>query len=191
MRDLVARSDIVIQSYRPGALERLGFGPDDLAKIRPGLVTVSISAWGWGGPWAGYRGFDSLVQAASGFNLAEAEAFGQETPRALPAQILDHATGHLAAFAGLAARLRQSREGGNWDIRLSLARTGLWLRSLGSTQRDASFHEITQDTLDHCLEEMPSRFGLLRASKHAAKLKGIPVRWDRPSVPLGTHRPEW
>ena len=61
-----------VQGYRPGALARLGFGPEALARLRPGIVCVSLSAYGPSGPWAGRRGFDSLVQMATGINWAEA-----------------------------------------------------------------------------------------------------------------------
>ncbi|XLM19723.1 CoA transferase, partial [Chromobacterium piscinae] len=74
---------------------------------RPGIVYVSLSAYGNTGPWAGRRGFDSLTQTASGFNLAEAEAAGSDAPRALPAQALDHIAGYLAALGAIAALHRQ------------------------------------------------------------------------------------
>lgn len=67
---------------------------------------VSLSAYGDSGPWAGRRGFDSLVQTATGFNHAEAQAAGQEAPKAMPVQILDHASGYLMAFGALAALAR-------------------------------------------------------------------------------------
>src|SRR5204862_1909306 len=107
-----------------------GFSPSDLAKLRPGIVYVSLSAYGHQGPWANKRGFDSLVQTATGFNHAEGEAAGGG-PRALPMQILDFASGFLMAFGAEAAMLRQARAGGSWHVRVSLARAGLWLRRLG------------------------------------------------------------
>ena len=95
--------------------------------MRPGIVYVSLSAYGHLGPWGNKRGFDSLVQTATGFNHAEGDAFGG-APRALPMQILDFASGFLMALGAQAALLRQAREGGSWHVRVSLARTGLWLR---------------------------------------------------------------
>jgi crotonobetainyl-CoA:carnitine CoA-transferase CaiB-like acyl-CoA transferase len=89
---LIRNADVFVQGYRPGAIAALGFGPDDVAKLRPGIVYVSLSAYGHEGPWAARRGFDSLVQTATGFNAAEAEVFGASEPRPLPAQALDHAT---------------------------------------------------------------------------------------------------
>ena len=74
------------------------------------------------------QSFDSLVQTASGFNHAEAQAAGQPTPKPLPMQILDHASGYLMAFAAQAALARQATEGGSWHVRVSLAQTAHWLR---------------------------------------------------------------
>ena len=99
--------------------------------MRPGIVAVSLSAYGHDGPWAGRRGFDSLVQNASGINVAEAEAAGVPAPKELPAQALDHATGYLMAFGAMMALLRKAQEGGSWHVRVSLAQTGHWLTSLG------------------------------------------------------------
>jgi len=77
---LLRGADVFVQGYRPGAIAAFGFGPQEVARIRPGIVYVSLCAYGHEGPWAGRRGFDSLVQTASGFNAAEAEAFGGSEP---------------------------------------------------------------------------------------------------------------
>ncbi len=137
LANAVAGAHVFLQGYRPGGLAALGFGPEDAARLRPGIVYASLSAYGRAGPWAGRRGFDSLVQTATGFNVAEAEAAASPVPKALPMQILDAATGFLLAFGIAAALARQRREGGSWHVQLSLARTGLWLRSLGRVEERA------------------------------------------------------
>src|SRR3989454_9191320 len=131
LASLLRDTDIFVQGYRPGAIAGFGFGPQDVARIRPGIVYVSLCAYGQEGPWAGRRGFDSLVQTASGFNAAEAEASGASEPRPLPAQVLDHATGYLMAFAAMSALARRAQRGGSWHVRVSLAQSGYWLRRLG------------------------------------------------------------
>jgi crotonobetainyl-CoA:carnitine CoA-transferase CaiB-like acyl-CoA transferase len=187
---LVRDADVFVQGYRPGAIAALGFGPHDVARLRPGIVYASLCAYGHEGPWAGRRGFDSLVQTASGLNAAEAEAFGAREPKPLPAQALDHATGFLLAFAVIAALMRRIEQGGSWHVRLSLAQTGSWLRQLGRIDgtacRDPGF-----DDVGDCLEETTSGFGRLTAVRHAAMMSETPPRWERPSVPLGTHPPVW
>jgi crotonobetainyl-CoA:carnitine CoA-transferase CaiB-like acyl-CoA transferase len=113
LRNLLVEADIFSQGYRPQSIAALGFSPQDAARIRPGIVYVSLSAYGHDGPWAGRRGFDSLVQTSTGFNHAEGQAAGVDGPKELPAQILDHVTGYFMAFGAMMARARQAREGGS------------------------------------------------------------------------------
>lgn len=122
--ELLAAADVVVTGYRPGSLDRLGLSPEALAERRPGLVVAQLSAWGAYGPWGGRRGFDSLVQVATGIAALEGSA---QRPGALPAQALDHGTGYLLAAAVLRALTEQSQEGGSRCVRLSLARTATWL----------------------------------------------------------------
>jgi crotonobetainyl-CoA:carnitine CoA-transferase CaiB-like acyl-CoA transferase len=126
---LLARADVVLTGYRPGALDRLGLAPADLAARRPGLVVGRISAWGPAGPWSARRGFDSLVQAVSGIAVRESPD-GIATPGALPAQALDHASGHLLAAGVLTSLLAQRRDGGSPGVSVSLARTAAALLAL-------------------------------------------------------------
>jgi len=188
MDGLLSDADVLVQGYRPGGLDALGYGPPALAHKRPGIVVVSLSAYGEQGPWANRRGFDSLVQAATGFNLAEAEAAGSTLPRVLPMQILDHASGYLMAFAASAAKARQLREGGSWHVRVSLAQTAHWLRNLG---RVASGFAVTAPDQKPYLESYASGFGALMAMRHSAQLSRTPAFWSRPSVPPGTDPPVW
>lgn len=188
MDALLREAHVFIQGYRPGALQALGLGPRELSARRPGIVCVSLSAYGTQGPWAGRRGFDSLAQTAMGFNLAEAQAFGQEKPRPLPMQILDQASGYLIALGAAAALWRQQREGGSWHVQLSLAQTGQWLRQLGRVPRGPQAQAPSPEPY---LETSASGFGELRAVRHSAQLGRTPAAWTRPSVPPGTSPACW
>jgi len=188
---LLRDADVFVQGYRPGGLSDKGFGPQEAARLRPGIVCVSLSAYGHAGPWAGRRGFDSLVQTASGFNAAEADAAGAEAPRPLPAQALDHASGYLLAFGAMAALHRRATEGGSWHVRVSLAGTGRWLRGLGRVPGGLACPDPGSDDVHDRLEEVASGFGPLLTVRHAAELSETPPRWARPSVPLGTHPALW
>ena len=188
---LLQKADIFLQSYRPGILERLGFSAGHLARLRPGLIIARLSAYGREGPWAGKRGFDSLVQAATGFNLAEGEAAGEQAPRPLPLQILDHASGYLLACGALMARLRQLDEGGTWLVDVSLARTAHWLRDLGRVDNGFAVTEPSDTMLARLCDQVPSGYGMLTCPQHAARLTRTPARWARPSVPFGTDQPRW
>lgn len=188
MGALVSEADVFVQGYRPGGLESLGYAPEALAAQRPGIIVVSLSAYGEKGPWAQRRGFDSLVQAATGFNLAEAEAAGSPQPKTLPMQILDHASGYLMAFATAAAKARQLQEGGSWHVRVSLAQTAHWLRGLG---RVTSGFAVAAPDRQPFLETYASGFGKLVAVRPTPQLSRTPAHWSRPSEPPGTHAPVW
>jgi crotonobetainyl-CoA:carnitine CoA-transferase CaiB-like acyl-CoA transferase len=191
LQALAREADVFLQGYRPGGLEHLGFGPEELARLRPGIVYASLSAWGPSGPWAGRRGFDSLVQTASGFNVAEAEAAGAAEPKPLPAQALDHAAGYLLAFGIARALARRATEGGSWHVQVSLAQTGRWLRGLGRVPQGLQAPEPAAGQVRALMEESESGFGPLLAVRHAGMLGQTPPRWDRPAVPLGSHAPVW
>lgn len=191
LAELVRGTDVFVQAYRPGAIAAQGFSFAETMALRPGIVHASLSAYGPAGPWFGRRGFDSLVQTASGFNVAEAEAAGADLPQALPAQALDHATGYLLATGIMTALHRRATEGGSWHVEVSLARTGHWLRTLGRAVGGLVMPDPTSSDITDLLETMPSGFGALQAIRHSAMLSETPTRWDRPSVPLGTHKAVW
>ncbi|POZ63362.1 CoA transferase [Chromobacterium alticapitis] len=191
LRALLADAHVFIQGYRPGGLAELGFSPDDAARLRPGIVYVSLSAYGNQGPWAGRRGFDSLLQTASGFNADEAAAAGADEPRAFPAQALDHIAGYLVALGAMAALCRQQREGGSWHVEVSLAQAGHWLRGLGRVEGALELPVPTLEDVHPWLEESDSGFGRMLAVRHAAQLSLTPARWALPAMPLDSHQPSW
>src|SRR6185437_11073011 len=189
--DLLAQADIFSQGYRPGALAARGFSAEQAARISPGIVCVSLSAYGHAGPWAERRGFDSLVQTATGFNHAEGQAAGIDGPKELPAQILDHVTGYLMAFGAMMAKARQSREGGSWHVHVSLAQTGRWIWNLGRLADGLKTEDLKGEAIKPFAGETQSGFGRLRAVRQAAELSKTPAFWARPAMPLGSHPPEW
>ncbi|MGI9128312.1 MAG: CoA transferase [Roseomonas sp.] len=191
LRDLSASADIFLLGYRPGAIAGHGFAPEALAALNPGIICVSLSAYGHLGPWAARRGFDSLVQNANGMNDAEALAAREDKPRPLPCQALDHASGYLLAFGAMAALLRRAEEGGSWLVRVSLAGTGEWIKRLGRLDAGVSAPGLTPAEIEAALEESDSGYGRMRATRHAAQLQATPPRWDLPAMPLGSHAPAW
>jgi crotonobetainyl-CoA:carnitine CoA-transferase CaiB-like acyl-CoA transferase len=191
LRGLLADADIFSQGYRPRAIASLGFSAQDAAKINPGIVYVSLSAYGDAGPWSERRGFDSLVQTSTGFNHAEGRAAGVDGPKELPAQMLDHATGYLMAFGAMMAKARQAHEGGSWHVRVSLAQTGRWLWNLGRVADGFKTEDLKGDAVAPFVEEAASGFGPLRAVSHSAVMSKTPAYWARPAMPLGSHPPQW
>jgi crotonobetainyl-CoA:carnitine CoA-transferase CaiB-like acyl-CoA transferase len=191
LRELLKGADIFSQGYRPRALAALGFAPEDAANINPGIVYVTLSAYGHAGPWAERRGFDSLVQTTTGFNHAEGQAAGIDGPKELPAQMLDHATGYLMAFGAMMAKARQAREGGSWHVRVSLAQTGRWLWNLGRLADGLQTPDIPGVEVEPFMYDLESGFGALHAVKPSAILSKTPAFWARPSMPLGSHEAHW
>ena len=192
---LLREADIFIQGYRPGAIAQYGFSAEEAARIKSGIICVSLCAYGHDGPWAGRRGFDSLVQNADGLNVAEAQAAGRTgthpEPMPLPAQALDHATGYLMALGAMTALKRRATEGGSWHVRCSLAQTGHWVRHLGRIEGGLACPNPSFDDIRDLTEDSASGFGRLTAVRHCAVMSETPPRWLRPSMPLGSHAPEW
>jgi hypothetical protein len=192
LRHLISQADVFVEGYRPGGLAALGFGPNDVAQMRPGIVYVSLSAYGIDGPWGDRRGFDSLTQTAMGFNHAEGVAFSEARgeafkPRAFPFQALDYATGFLMAACACAALRHQRNEGGSWFVRCSLAQTAQWLRRHPRTSPTAV------DAVDRSryIERTASGFGALEAVQHAARMNGELLTARLPSTPPGSDAAVW
>ena len=181
VEELLAGADVVVQGYRPGALDAFGLDPASLAERHPHLAVVRLRAWGAAGPWAGRRGFDSLVQAASG--IASLLAADDGTPGVLPAQALDHATGHLAAAAALRALSARREHGGVWHAELSLAQVAHWLVGTGPGPDTGGPDD---GDVTRYLVELPSPGGAVTL----VAPPGSPV-WRTGPVPAGHDRPEW
>lgn len=123
LRALLPATDIVLTAYRGGSLARYGLDVAALREDFPGLAVVSLDAWGEHGPWSGRRGFDSIVQAATGIAHVYGTGSGPEfKPGALPVQALDYATG-LGMAAAAVALVAARRRGLCGSAHLSLART--------------------------------------------------------------------
>lgn len=191
LRALAGDADVFLQAYRPGALAARGFGAEELARVRPGIVYVSVSAYGHEGPWAQRRGFDSLVQSASGIAFTERQAAGWNEPKHLPCQALDHATGYLAAFGAMAALARRATEGGSWHVRVSLAQTGRWLQSFGQMPEGWKAPDVALEDVRDCLATVESEFGRVLGVQPAEVLDETPAYFALPPTRVGAHEAAW
>jgi len=171
--------DVWLDAYRPGALAAKGF---PVAAVQPGTVTVQISAFDWVGPWAGRRGFDSIVQSTTGIVEAGRAAAGADGPTPLPVQALDFATGYLAAFTARRLLDHQAEAGGTWLARLSLLRTRNWLVSLAAPQ---PFQPVKPTPAPDTLHDIDTPFGTITAPLPTAG------EWSHGPQPLGSSPPEW
>jgi len=179
---LLAGADVWIDAYRPGSFARRGLTPERAAELAPGIIVIQISAFDWTGPWAGRRGFDSIVQSTTGLVDEGMRRSGSSRPTPLPVQALDFATGYLAAFAALRLASARALEGGSWLARLSLLRTRNWFVGLGAP---VDF-EPKKPTLDlRFTQELDSDFGRLTVSR---PLIGS---WRSAPRQLGTSPASW
>ena len=186
-RGLLAQADVFVQSWRPGAMERLGFGAERAIEARPGLIYVTVSAFGTTGPWGARGGFEQLGQAAAGVAIVEGEP---GKPRLVPTYLLnDYLTAYLATTGGLAALLRRQREGGGWHVHVSLARTSMWVRSLGLQDHPAN--PIRAEDMRPALETRDSPFGELQQVPPVAGFSDTSAHWALPPQPLGASAPVW
>lgn len=191
LRRLLRDSDVFSQGYRTGAMERLGFGPLDAARARPGIVYVSINCYGHEGPWRGRPGWEQLAQTVTGI----AHDHGADTrsdgmPALLPAAVTDYTTGYLAALGALAALERRARLGGSYWVRVSLARTGMWLRSLGR-HGAVEAKPLDGDEVAGWQDGMDTVWGPVRYLRPAVTLEATPPGWREPPTPPGTHAPSF
>ncbi|HLF75888.1 MAG TPA: CoA transferase [Dehalococcoidia bacterium] len=191
LRHLAQGADVFSQSYRPGALAKRGFAPEDLAALRPGIIYVSISAWSHEGAWSERRGFESVVQAVSG--VCDDFRLGGQ-PRLMPANAIDYGTGFLAAFGAMVALGRRAREGGSYLVRVSLAKTGRWItrhQHVSPEERASVPSELPRERLEELMISSETPFGRIRHLGPVAQMSETPARWQRPTVPPNHDRPEW
>jgi crotonobetainyl-CoA:carnitine CoA-transferase CaiB-like acyl-CoA transferase len=191
LRELVRGADIFLHAYRPGALAARGFSSEQLQALRPGLVEVSLSAYSHRGPWAGRRGYDSLVQSATGIAWEEGQAAGLDKPGKLPCQALDHATGYLAAFCAMAALRRRAVEGGGWRVRVSLAQTGAWLQAMDRVPAGLTTADLTPQQIAQWIASTPSAFGDVGAVSPVERMLETPVHFALPPAPLDAYEAVW
>lgn len=186
---LLAEADILVHGYRADALDRLGLSAEACLSIRPGLIDVSLNAYGHGGRWHHRRGFDSLVQFSSGIAADGMGWRGGDAPVSLPVQALDQATGYLIAAAAVRGLIARRTGQGSARARLSLARTAKLLTDHKAhptdmqlaPARDADFSDVIEAT----------DWGPASRLKPPATISGIPMRWEKPAGKLGASTAEW
>jgi crotonobetainyl-CoA:carnitine CoA-transferase CaiB-like acyl-CoA transferase len=186
---LLAGADVLVHGYRPGALAAHGLGGRELAERHPHLTVVALSAWGSTGPWGDRRGFDSLVQAATGIATA-CRPPGEDTPGRLPAQALDHGTGYLIAAAALRGLATRERDGCAVHAELALACTAHWLLQQPRRAAPAGDAAGAPDATPY-LVTLPSPRGEITLVAPPGRLDGRTLRWRSAPPALGADPPTW
>ena len=188
MKVLLKEADIFTQGYRPGTLAGRGFSPEAVAALRPGIVCVSLCAYGHEGPWASRRGFDSIVQNVTGLAATQSSL---DKPRNMPVQALDYIAGYLGALGAMVALARRVEQGGSWLVRVSLVQVAHWLASLGTVDATKGVAELPENELLPLLTESSGPFGRLRHLKPVVQLGTTPAYFAKPAEPLGSSPARW
>ncbi|MFG1677008.1 CoA transferase [Micromonospora sp. NPDC049282] len=183
---LLDQADVLVTGYRPGALRRLGLDPDQVAEQHPGTSVVTLSAWATFGTWGNRRGFDSLVQVATGIGWATST--DGIRPGALPCQLLDHATGYLIAAGALAALARRARTGEASHVSLFLTRTARWLLDQGSRPAGQDTGEDPGRHADAYRTELGNGWSGISPP---GQLDGRPLSWPHLPPAYGQAPPSW
>ena len=188
MKALLAEADIFTQGYRPGTLAGRGFSPEQVAALKPGIVCVSLCAYGHEGPWASRRGFDSIVQNVTGLAATQGSL---DKPRNMPVQALDYIAGYLGALGAMVALGRRVEQGGSWLVRVSLVQVAHWLANLGTVDPTKGIAELPEGELTPLLTESVGPLGRLRHLKPVVQLGTTPAYFARPAEALGTSPAQW
>lgn len=197
LRRLAREGHIFVESYRPGALAKLGFSAEALAHSAPGTISVSVSCYGNRGAWAERRGWEQLAQCATGlaveqgaFAAIRAGSRRESVPKLIPAAACDYITGYLGAAGAIAALLRRIREGGSWSVEVSLCATAMWLQSLARVEARA-VPESWKPGLDDKWESCKMARGQLDFLGPVVEMSRTPPRWRRPPPEPGADPPSW
>src|SRR5262249_28361166 len=181
---LLAQADIFLSGYRPGALDGLGYDAAARRSIAPGLIDVALCAYGWSGPWATRRGFDSLVQMSAGIADAGMRETKAERPLPLPVPAPDHAPGNLAAATASPGITGRARHAGGMEARLSLARTAKLLVDQGVDEPASPLADESERDLAPTTEK--TGWGDARRLIPPVAIVGAPMAWTRPATDLGS-----
>ncbi|HSH92379.1 MAG TPA: CoA transferase, partial [Ramlibacter sp.] len=190
MRELVRGCDVFSQAYRPGTLDARGLSPKEAAALRPGIVYVTLNAWGFNGPWSDRRGYDTVVQAANGMAW---DGAGQP-PVFAPVAQQDYVAGYVMAFGAMAALARRATEGGSWHVRVSLAGCGEWIRRHGEVARenyDGCPSQVPQELVQPWLRDSASPVGVITHLGPVTQMSATPARWARPVPAAGSSPRTW
>jgi len=189
---LAREADVFVDGYRPGRLAGRGFGADDLARLRPGIVVVSINCFGAGGPFAERAGWEQVAQCVSGIALTHGGMTGADRPKLAPAPMCDYLTGYLAAYGAMLALGRRAREGGSYHVQVSLCQSAMFYQRQGLVDGfDDAPEQLEAETLESLCVAEHSGYGELLTLGPVLRMSETPCRWDRPTPRLGGDAPMW
>jgi crotonobetainyl-CoA:carnitine CoA-transferase CaiB-like acyl-CoA transferase len=187
LKELVRAADVFSQGYRPGMLENLGFGAEQLAEIRPGIISLSISCFGADGPFSHRPGWEQVGQTVTGI----CQEGSPDRPKLLPAAACDYTTGYLGAYGALLALARRAKEGGSYLVRVSLCQSGMFIYRQGKTAPVEDGIGLSEAELNSIRIDTTPASGPLRHLGPVLKLSETQPHWSRPTPALGGDAAAW
>lgn len=193
LAELVSQADILIDGYRPGRLAAHGFGWEDLQRMRPGLIHVSVNCFGSGGPFGGRAGWDQVAQAVTGMCHTQGMATGAGQPQLTPVYMCDYAAGRLGSFGAMLALARRAREGGSYRVQVSLCQSAMLFERQGFVpQYDHAPNGMSAAEFSaYQVDETGTCYGDLRCLGPVLKMSETPCRWTRVTPQLGSDAAVW
>ncbi len=190
--ELARTADVIVDGYRPGRIAALGFGPAQLAALRPGIVHVSVSCFGSGGPFADRAGWEQIAQSVTGVCHTHGQLTGGGKPKLVPATMCDFTTGYLGAYGTMVALARRAREGGSWSVRVSLCQSAMFIRRQGLLPEFSDAPErLAESELADYYVAADAPYGALKSLGPVLRMSETPPHWARTTVRLGSSAPEW
>lgn len=193
MRELLREADIFFANRRFGLLQSVGLSAEQAVKTRPGLIHVTVSTHGEGGPWEKRPGFDQVAGAVTGMMAFEGTP---DEPKLPPTSIVnDYLVAWLGATGAMAALARRAVEGGSYRVHVSLTRAALWILSLGLFDK-AYVRKVAGQAGEHALID-PELFqadtpcGLYQGVTETVHMSRTPRHFTTVLVPYGSSQPVW
>ncbi len=192
-RGLVETADVVIDGYRPGALTRKGFGREQLFDLCPGLIHLSVSCFGSGGPFQGRAGWEQVAQAVTGICHTYGESIGAGQPKLVFAPMCDYLTGYLGALGVMLALARRAKEGGSYEVNVSLCQSAMFIQRRGLLEAfDAAPGSMTDAEVEklYVRTQTPNHGNMLTLGPVLRMSETMP-RWTRPAPHFGMDHSIW
>jgi len=191
LKDLIIGADIFSQGYRPGAMEKLGFGPEELSEIRPGLIYLSINCYGFDGEFSDRGGWEQVAQIMTGLTTMDDGSNKMNPPSLLPAAANDYITGYLGAYGALLALARRAKEGGSYHVRVSLCQTAMMIYRNGKIKDGVVPEELSLREIDDLSIFSRTHLGEAKHLAPVLNLSETPPFWKMPTPKLGGYKAEW
>ena len=185
LRELIRGADVFSQGFQHKSLERRGFGVEQVAALRPGIIYVSENAFGHEGPWQERPGWEQLAQSTTGV----AYMHNPEHPVLAPVAMNDYTTGYFSALGTLIALRKRATEGGSWSVRVSLSQTSMWYYRMGTDMDRASACGVGD--VSQFLEEHDTAYGYMSHLRPPLRMSETDPHWELPTAPLGSGEPVW